>query len=420
MIPITILSICGVAMFKDLLPEPTPEQLKQQLTRPQYGRSGVANDDLDGGMENPVVEISRDIFKLDADIRRLTIRVDKRLITKSVQESLSKFKRYFELYFESFKTEDNGEAIISNGANTATYGESVGHILNRFSSLGFENRRLAQQIIQRSRSINSVLATKKSLFINGLENYDQSELPQVEAKRSVATGSTGAAASSAALKPRGPFSAEQENVRLKRAKKSAENASSRTTVQPEEAEVPSRKQRLAEDDTARSTQQNDAQVEELMKKNRQMVKHLMINAKKAEKAHEAKYQKIQQLHEEALNEVTQSKSKIEQLRAQANEHSISKDFLEYADEERKSADIYLYATLAYSGVFLLLVMYLFIETTTLGFEWVRTVVRSGLALAMLAPCGFVARESGRHRTEQHNYTRAALKHKAAYQDRSEV
>ena len=160
-------------MFKDRVSVNTPQSLQPRLTRPNKLKTG-ANDDLDDTVENPVIEISRDIFRLESDIRKLTIRVDKRLITKNIQDSLAHFRKNFDLYFESFKKPIDPDTIFTAGTNVATYGESVGHVLNRFSSLGFENRRLAQQIIQRSRSINSGLATKKDLFNAGLKTYNLS------------------------------------------------------------------------------------------------------------------------------------------------------------------------------------------------------------------------------------------------------
>ena len=379
-------------MYKDNVSPSTPEQLQQRLTRPNKP-SNVANDDLDEVVENPVVDISRDIFRLESDIRKLTVRVDKRLITKNIQDSIAHFRKNFDLYFESFKTPSNIDAIITAGTNVGTYGESVGHILNRFSSLGFENRRLAQQVIQKSRSINNSLATKRDRFILGLKNYKESDLPKVEKATYVPEASETTTEDQS-------FSAYAKNVAKTRA-----SAKTKQTKESFVEPVAERKPALPKSQISKA---HENALNEQLEKSKRHMQYFVANAKKAEAAYKQRYQKIKQLHDEAVQEIDSSKLEIEKLKSNIANNSISKSFETAAEEERNNADFYRYATFGYMGVFFVLAGYLFIDVSSAGFDWVKTAMRSLLALTLMIPCSYVARESRNHRRQQHRYTQTAL------------
>lgn len=397
-------------MFKDRVSTNTPEQLQQRLTRPNKPISG-ANDDLGDTVENPVVEISRDIFRLESDIRKLTIRVDKRLITKNIQDSLAHFRKNFDLYFESFKTPTNPSAIFAAGTSVATYGESVGHVLNRFSSLGFENRRLAQQIIQRARAINNALATKKDHFTLGLENYNAADLPKVE-KVSEETPKPKIAATNKAKPAPRPFSAYAENVAH-----SPRPARATTQSKPEASpqSLESGIERAMENRATKAEPAPEADTtpdDERLDKYRRHMQYFVANAKKAESAYNARYKKIKQLHEDAARKIRDTEAEVEDLKSRIASNSVAKSFEQCAEEERRNADFYRYSAFAYMGVFFILMGYLFIETSSAGFDWVRSTLRSLIALSLLIPCSYVAKESRNHRQQQHSYMKTAIELKA--------
>ena len=391
-------------MFKDHISTNTPEQLQQRLTRPNKPKTG-ANDDMDNTVENPVVEISRDIFRLESDIRKLTIRVDKRLITKNIQDSLAHFRKNFDLYFESFKTPTNPDAIFSAGTNVATYGESVGHVLNRFSSLGFENRRLAQQIIQRSRSVNNALATKKDHFTLGLDNYNEADLPRVEKASEENSSSETSSRPKAVQKP---FSAYAENLTRSRATAPSKPEASEKTDGANLARA------LAKQSTTHSepSVKADHALNEQLEKNRRHMQYFIANAKKAEAAYSARYKKVKQLHNEAIQKINDAQTEVEELKSRIASNSVAKSFEQCAEEERSNANFYRYSAFAYMGVFFILMGFLFVETSSAGFDWVRTTLRSLIAFSLMIPCGYVAQESRNHRQQQHSYMKTAIELKA--------
>ncbi len=391
-------------MFKDRVSVNTPQSLQPRLTRPNKLKTG-ANDDLDDTVENPVIEISRDIFRLESDIRKLTIRVDKRLITKNIQDSLAHFRKNFDLYFESFKKPIDPDTIFTAGTNVATYGESVGHVLNRFSSLGFENRRLAQQIIQRSRSINSGLATKKDLFNAGLKTYNEADLPKVEkiSESDTRIESKGAYKPFTAVYTENRARAEANTISTSEVEKSATPAT-KISDPAENKQAPVRRPAK----TNESTPANSQALSEQLQKNRRHMQYFVANAKKAEAAYNARYKRIKQLHEDAVSKITEARAEVNTLRSQITANSVAKNFEQCAKEERINADFYRYSAFAYMLVFLTLMGYLFIETSAAGFDWVRSALRSVIALSLMIPFGYAAKESRNHRQQQHSYMKTAI------------
>ena len=386
----------------------------------------VANDDTDVIIDNPVVEVSRDIFRLEADIKTLSIRVDKRLMTKNIQISIGHFRKNYDAYFQAFKsTPVDEKTVLSAGRHVATYGESVGHVLNRFSSLGFENRRLAQQIIQLARSINNTLATQKDLYLTGLKNYNQAEMPEIEDRAPVEP-----------VPEQGQKTEDDEVHAFDALAKNLANAESLKEIDS------SRKQEKYTSDSqstsgileqavekasgssfkASVTPENKALMEQLEKRKRQF-QALATRAKKSEAEQKQKYEALQQEHANALHQIELTRKVVQDLddsRAVEAEDAILERYEVAAEEERDSASFYRYSAFGYLAVFFSLASYLFIGISFAGFEWVKTTLRAGIALTLLVPFAYTAIEARMHRRQQHDYAKKALELKGLLLHRAKI
>ena len=396
----------------------TPNE-QQQASHLGNSNNKVANDGSDEIIENPAVEVSRDVFRLDADIKTLTIRVDKRLITKNIQESLGHFRRNFDNYFEGFKSPVDQERVLSAGRNISTYGESIGHVLNRFSSLGFENRRLAQQIIQRSRSINNTLSTQKDGFLAGLKTCDASDLPSIE------TTPANANDESETQPEVDAFDVLAKNLMEAESKEEQKPEPPASVPQARELQLPSETlshavDRSADNTNAKAAAENKALQQQLAKRTRQ-IQALAARAKKSEDEQNERLQSVKAEYAKLAEEADQAKDTIKELREAKDseiDDEIIQEFDAIAEEEHRQANFYRYSAFGYLAVFLSLTSYLFIGVSFAGFDWVKTTVRALIACSLLAPFAYAARESKLHRQQQNCLTRDALKLKATGKQQS--
>ena len=308
-----------------------------------------------------------------------------------MRKSVSQFQESAQLYFEGFKTKNNAETIIRSGIDAAVQGEAIGHAFNRFNSLGFEARRLAQQIIKHSRSINTRLETKRDEFIRGLSNYQLEDLPKLERdmKLSELAESRAKASNSSTLEEEPPTT---------------------TTVKEPKNKQASAKLSGSEQDsrTDKSQHQLKAKFKEELDQSKKRFEKLEAKTQQLTASYNSKLARLSSTHEETVTKLEKARKEIRLLEGREKQYSSSQSLQQTAEQEGKRADFYRYLSLGYLGIFFVVAIYLIAATTLSDYDSTKTLIRTILAVALLSPLIFVVRESFNHRKQQQSYMQKAF------------
>jgi len=339
------------------------------------------------GLSNTVVTNSRELFRLQSDIRNLLTRADKRVIGNTLRQSLDEFQTNFQQYFEGFKRPNDPEAIIRSGLDATIHSEAIGHVFNRFNSLNYENRRIAQLIIKRSRSIHARLTDEKEQFIEGLANYRVEDIPKLERDMRLSE-----------LADSNVEMNSGEGLKFDKPLIDPSNSKPDNELKEKESAIKA----------GQAAKEKQSQLAKELKESRKRIQDLEEKSRKTAESYKNNLIKLSAKNDRAVKqlEVVQKEVLLHESKAEKYDKALS--FEDVADQERKQANFYRYVALSYLGIFSAVILYLIIETVRVEFSNPKTVLLTVLSIALLSPIAFIIRESVNHRRQQHEYMHAAL------------
>ncbi|MFK0035944.1 hypothetical protein [Pseudomonas monteilii] len=122
--------------------------------------------------------------------------------------------------------------------------------------------------------------------------------------------------------------------------------------------------------------------------------------------------KIIHAYSEGEKTIVNAKKKIDDLLVLAGKDVVAGDYTESAAAEKRMADNLRNASLFCMAIIALALGYSFWETTTIDFDWKRSLFRIGFAFMLSVPAAYLARESAKHRQQQYEHLQTSLDLKA--------
>ena len=118
--------------------------------------------------------------------------------------------------------------------------------------------------------------------------------------------------------------------------------------------------------------------------------------------------KAQAAYAEAQQQMEIKVKEIDAMLGHVSGRVIAGDFDKNAADEQRSADQFRWASLACMAVVISTIAFTFLESGSSSFDWHLGVVRLAMSFVLFVPAGYLARESAKHRQQQHAYLQAAL------------
>lgn len=131
-----------------------------------------------------------------------------------------------------------------------------------------------------------------------------------------------------------------------------------------------------------------------------------------EKRAQAEIDKISLAYTDSEKEIVTAKNRIDDLLVLAGKDVVAGDYTESAASEKQMADNLRYASLVCMAMIAIALGYSFWETTTVDFDWKRSVFRISFAFLLSVPAAYLARESAKHRQQQYEHLQTSLDLKA--------
>lgn len=131
-----------------------------------------------------------------------------------------------------------------------------------------------------------------------------------------------------------------------------------------------------------------------------------------EHAAQAEIDKITQAYSDGEKDIITVKKRIDDLLVLAGKDVVAGDYTESAADEKLLANNLRYASLFCMALIAVALGYSFWETTTVDFDWKRSIFRISFAFLLSVPAAYLARESAKHRQQQYEHLQTSLDLKA--------
>lgn len=153
-------------------------------------------------------------------------------------------------------------------------------------------------------------------------------------------------------------------------------------------------------------------IKKLLSESRSEATALEDKVKNIESDYRKKLKIVAELYESELVNIEEKNTQINKLLGDAAGRVIVSDYAVSAEQEKNAADWLRAGTLVCMASIIIIVGYLFWESTSGDFDLSKSILRLAIVFLLSVPAAYLARESTKHRHQQYTHLQTSLDLKA--------